>query len=346
MEDMNARPGLLKQMNLSLLRRALQRRDSATRAELAADTGISSTTVRTLLCEMEQNGELEATGCDPSSGGRRAERYRLRSDRYCGAAFCLTGNTLHYLVTDLCGNILEGGPLPYGEDDLLGAICPCLDELLTRRELRSIGLGLPGIVEGDGYLYADGDGELHKVALGDTLAQKYGLSVTLENDLNAIAVGFGLCYEKQFPACESERTNMAFVHFEKGCVSAGLLADGQVIRGFSGYAGELSLALGTDGRTLSQTMDAPMDDVAYTRHVVGLLSWVCALLNPRYVALGGPAFRRECLGPIGDGLYALLPRAMPPEVLYAPDVWSDFLHGMAHLTARRIFDDVRLWGGQ
>ena len=44
MEPLHATPGLLKQANLTRLRRELKKRGKATRAELAAATGISATT--------------------------------------------------------------------------------------------------------------------------------------------------------------------------------------------------------------------------------------------------------------------------------------------------------------
>ena len=70
--------------------------------------------------------------------------------------------------------------------------------------------------------------------------------------------------------------------------------------------------------------------------------WVCGILNPRYIALGGPALRRECIGPVNDGLSALLPGPMCPELLYSADIWGDYQIGMAWLTAEKIFHMVQI----
>ena len=64
--------------------------------------------------------------------------------------------------------------------------------------------------------------------------------------------------------------------------------------------------------------------------------------NPRYIALGGPALRRECIGPVNDGLSALLPGPMCPELLYTADIWGDYQIGMAWLTAEKIFHMVQI----
>ena len=107
MDALNARPNLLKQANLSEIRCFLREKGTATRAEIVEGTRISTTTVRVLLCELMEDGEVESVGHDVSSGGRKAERYALRRDRYYGAAVCIAEGKLHGLLVDVFGQIVE-----------------------------------------------------------------------------------------------------------------------------------------------------------------------------------------------------------------------------------------------
>lgn len=341
MEPLRAIPGLLKQANLTRLRRELKNRGTATRAQLAEATGISATTVRALLEELLADGEIERAGCGASSGGRRAGRYRLAPGRYYGAAVCITGGEAHALVVDMCGAIVETVPLAVTDGDFVKLLTPFLDEVTARRQIRVIGVGVPGAADGGGFWRGEANGALRRVPLGEELARRYGVPVVLENDINATAIGFGRCYEAEFPAEDPEDTNMAYVYFQQTCVSAGLLAGGRVIRGRNCFAGELGLVPHGAG-TVDEWLAAAADAHTYTARVVEMLSWLCGLLNPQYIALGGPAFRRECLGPIGDGLTALLPGPLAPELLDAGDLWHDYHSGMAFLTAERMFSEVRL----
>lgn len=341
MELLRATPGLLKQANLTRLRRELRNRGTATRAELAGATGISATTVRALLEELLAGGEIERAGCGASSGGRRAERYRLAPSRYYGAAVCITGREAHALVVDMRGAVVETAPLALADDDFAKTLLPVLDEMTARRQIRAIGVGVPGAADGGGFWRGEASGTLRRVPLGEELARRYGVPVVLENDVNATAIGFGRCYEAEFPTEDPEDTNMAYVYFKDTCVSAGLLAGGRVIRGCRRFAGELGLVPHGEG-TVDEWLAAAADAHTYTARVVEMLSWLCGLLNPQYIALGGPAFRRECLGPIGDGLTALLPQPLAPELLDAGDLWHDYHSGMAFLTAERMFSEVRL----
>ena len=342
MDTLTARPRLLKQANLSLIRRVIRTKGTATRAEIAGETSISTTTVRSLLAEMMDSGEIESIGHDASSGGRKAERYRFKPDRYYGAAFCITGNQIHSLLVNVCGEIVETASLEAPGGDYEQAVTTCLDSWIRQKEIKSIGVGVPGVVDGSSFWSQNKENyELYKIPLGDNLAKRYGIPVIMENDLNATAIGFARCYAKEFPSENPEHTNMAYLHFEDGCVSAGFIAGGRVIRGCSNFAGEIGLIPTADGKTLAECMANPMDDLQYSSFVIQIISWICGILNPQYMLLGGPGLRTDCIGPISDSLASILPKHMFANVLYSPDVWHDYHDGMAYLTAGKMFDEIQ-----
>lgn len=342
MDTLTARPRLLKQANLSRIRRVIRTKGTATRAEIAAETGISSTTVRSLLTEMMENDEIESIGHDASSGGRKAQRYRFKPDRYYGAAFCITDSRIHSLLINVCGEIVETSSLEAPGGDYERAITAHLDKLITQKEIKSIGIGVPGVVDSNSFWSQDKKTyELHKIPLGDNLSKRYNIPVIMENDLNATAIGFGRCYAKEFPCENPEETNMAYLHFEKGCVSAGFIAGGRIIRGCGNFAGEIGLIPDENGLTIAESMAHPMDDIQYTKFVTRIVCWICGILNPRYILLGGPGLRKECLGPVSDGLTAILPKHMSATILHSADLWHDYHDGMASLTAGNMFDEIQ-----
>lgn len=342
MDTCTARPQILKQANLSLIRKVIKNKHSATRAEIAQEARISSTTVRSLLLEMQQNGELESLGHDESSGGRKAERYCFKKNRYYGVSFCLIKHSIHYLIVNICGEIVEKGLLDGQAEEITQRIVSFLDVLLTKKTIKAIGIGVPGIADNKGYWKQNTDSILVYNDIGAFLSKKYNLPVLLENNLNAIAIGFAKCYMQKYPCENAENLHMAFLHFEKGCVSAGFICNGKIIRGCNHYAGELGLVPENGEETLGEYMARPLDNTGYTQTVAKIISWVCGVLNPQYIALGGPAFRPACLSSICETLNAFLPGKMLAEILYAPDIHQDYYEGMAFLTAEKIFSDVQV----
>lgn len=341
MENVTAKPNLLKQVNLSQVRKVLAEKESATRAEIALRTGISSTTVRSLLVEMLANKEVESIGYDVSSGGRKAERYSLCPNRYLGVALCCMEQKVQAILVNLRGEITDISEFEAVGESYEEAIIPFLDAFAKEHELVTIGLGIPGIVE-DGVYWKKkvGTDELYKVEIGNHLAKRYQRPVFLENDINAVAIGFGKCYEKSFPNEVSKDTNMVYLHLEEGCVSAGFLTGGQIIRGYRSFAGELGLIPVGEGKLLDSIMKGTMDDVSFIKWLVHILGFICGILNPQYIALGGPKIREKCIAEVSDRLFSLLPKNMFAELLYAPDIWHDYRGGLAHLTAKKIFEEI------
>lgn len=342
MKQLTAKPKLLKQANLCLIRKVIKNKGTATRAEIASETKISSTTVRSLLNEMIEHGEIESIGHDESSGGRKAERYAFLPNRYYSAAFCISGCQIHALLVNICGEIVEITQLETINEDYEQVILPFLDKLTAKMEIRAIGLGVPGIVEGGGYWKQDPEsGVLYKADIGTEISKRYGLPVILENNLNATTLGFGQCYAKEFPDKEPENMNMAYVHFEKGCICAGFLVGGRIVRGCNNFAGELGLVPTENEELLDLRMTKQMNDTQYAKIVTHVLCWICGIFNPEYIVLEGPALRKDCVSSIGNLLSSLLPKRMDAEILYSSDVWHDYHNGMAFLTAGKIFDDVQ-----
>lgn len=341
MNNIMGKPHALKQVNLSTVRKAIKEKGSATRAEIVNATNISVTTVRTLLTEMLENNEIIPAGQDESIGGRKAIRYQLKKDRFFGVGLCLTSENIRYITVDICGDIHESGSLP-AQGDISEAVISLLDELFTKLEIKSIGIGVPGIVEGLKYRTKNAEGLLEVHSVGELINERYGVPVILENDLNAIALGFGRCYLKQYPNETCESINMAYIHFDKHCLSAGFLSAGRILRGWNNFVGELGLYPVDDTRTMDDLLGSPLEDEQYARIVAKMLAGICCVLNPQYIALGGSHFRKDCLGLITECFDSTLPDKMSAEILYAEDVWHDYLGGMAYLTADQIFSNVLL----
>lgn len=335
------KPNALKQVNLSMVRRAIREAGSATRSEVVSVTKIGATTVRKLLTEMLNNHEIAEIGYDDSVGGRKAVRYGLNKECFFGVALCLDGDAVHYLVVNICGEVCDNG-IVQANGNLSDSILSVLDGLALKMEIRSVGIGVPGIVSGFGYERKNAEGELEYHPIGENIRSRYGIPVFLENDLKAITLGFGRCYLKTYPEERCETINMAYLHFDRNCLSAGFLSGGRILRGFNNFAGELGLFPASDSRTLDDVLAEPLEEGQYADLVVKLIAMLCCILNPQYVALGGSGFRIDCLPLICEKLSCVLPAKLSAEILYAGEEWHDYYEGMAYLTAEQIFANVRL----
>lgn len=341
MKNIIGKPHALKQVNLSLVRKAIKEKGSATHTEIVEATKISVTTVRTLLSELLKNNEIIDIGYDESSGGRKAVRYELNKHRFFGVALCLDKERVHYLIVNICGEIYKSGVFTV-ENDISQSICSFLDGLVSTLEIRSIGIGVPGIVSGMSYQRKNAKGHFEDHPIGELISERYGVPVLLENDLNAITLGFGRCYLKQYPEESCENINMAYVHFGKTCLSAGFLSNGRILRGWNNFVGELGLFPVNTSQTLDELLASLLEEAQYANIVAKLIAAICCMLNPEYIAIGGIGLRKNLLPLITEYFNGILPDKMSAEIVYAEDRWHDYFEGMAYLTAEQIFANVLL----
>lgn len=336
-------PKNMKQVNKANIRDMLRLAGNATRAEIAEHINVSTTTVRSLLQEMQENGETLVIGQDVSSGGRRAERYQLNPDRFCGAAFCIGDTLVRYFVLNLFGKIAKEGSFPV-VSDLDGKILDVLEAELTAKTLRAICIGVPGIVVADGYKWKNAQGEFEKRVIGKALRERFHIRVLLENDLNLITTGMGEYHRQMHPQEAENELDIAYVQFEGDCVSAGFLSGGRLVRGWSNYAGELGVMPVGGGLSLVQKLGSAENIAQYSEMVSTIIKWITVTLNPKCLTLGGPAFRKEAMGVVAGILCEDMPPEALPELLYTNDTWNDYKGGLTALCVDEVFRSLSAIG--
>lgn len=164
------------------------------------------------------------------------------------------GTTVHYAVVDDAGKIRERGDLAtrdYPEaTDFLTALAGEIKRVVHffgRDSFIGIGVGAPCVNPHTGAIEGATDLPWESpVPLAEVLGRLTGLSVYAANDANAAALG-----EMQFGAARGMR-NFIMLTLGTG-VGAGVVADGRLLEGSRGFAGELGhiYAVGAEDRMCS-----------------------------------------------------------------------------------------------
>ena len=151
------------------------------------------------------------------------------------------GTNTKFGIVDRDGNILQRGNMRTDEypdinlyvDGLYQLLQPMLDNLSKENEIKGIGIGAPngnyytGTIEYAPNLHWKGIIPLTKM-----VSEKFRLPASLTNDANAAAVG-----EMIYGAAKGMKD---FIMITLGTgVGGGIVANGQVIYGHDGFAGEL-----------------------------------------------------------------------------------------------------------
>lgn len=256
---------LLKQINRMALVRHLCGAPGLSRAALAEAVGLTKSTVSLLVRELMDEGwlcesELVATG----ALGRRATPLRLDTGRLALLGADVGVVAARLVATDLLGNVLAERTLPYPDvadphacigliADELAAMAgmagkvglagtPSAGSGLDRRVIIGLGIGVPGVVDDAtgvlrhaphlGWRDVDVAGQLRArfaTLAGGALA---GLPMFIQNEANVAALA-----ELEF-AGDGGADPLIYLSIGHG-VGAGIVVNGRLLTGLSGFAGEV-----------------------------------------------------------------------------------------------------------
>ena len=237
----------LRRLNRRRVINALRDHGMVSRAEIARRTGLSRSTVSSLVSELQSDGlvvEREEPGAAHGEQGGRPP-ILLAFDASAGAALGIDFGHSHVrvAVSDLSSNILAERSAPMdidhaaheGLDVALELIGEALDEAgVERSRVIGAGLGLPGPVDQiDGVIGSSAilPGWVG-VAAGEEMRRRLDVPVSVDNDAN-----LGALAELTHGAGRGA-SELVYLKVSSG-IGAGLILGGRLHRGTGGVAGEL-----------------------------------------------------------------------------------------------------------
>jgi glucokinase len=222
----------------------LKKLGSCSRADLVRETGMSAPTVANVISDLNDLGLIEWVGEGTSSGGRRPDNLRFKSDYGCLAGVDITVDALRILLTDLNGTLLEEWhePLPKNARNpsaVIEVLRTSLRAIMQRhslpwKKLLAMTVGVAGITNvREGIVISVSDSNSWRsVPLLEMLKKQFACALSVENDTNLAAIG------EHFRGVAQAEENFIFVTVGSG-VGAGIFVNGQIVHGSSWSAGEI-----------------------------------------------------------------------------------------------------------
>ena len=246
--------GTVRALNRRLLLRLLREQGPTSRTDLAELSGLSSGAITRIVGELIEEGFLVEQSVGASTGGRRPVLLDLDTSVRVVAGLKLMDDAILAVLVDLKGTVVAESRTPltaHGIDAVLDRATAAVNDLLTgagasRDRLGGIGLCMPGSID-----WRAGVCKLSpffgwvEVPVAELLHARTGVPVSVDNDVNALAVA-----ESLFGPSRQVR-DFAVVTLGRG-VGAGLVQAGRVYRGSRGGAGEF-------GHTVSEVGGLPCE---------------------------------------------------------------------------------------
>lgn len=226
--------------NLAILE-TIKRSGPISKADVSKITKLNIVTVSNYVNDFIEKGLVIEKGLDVSSGGRRPTMIELNPKAYYVIGIDLAVNKIIGVLTDLDAKIIAKEKSPRPKDnaeavintvvDIIGKLIKVPD--VDSKKIDGICIGASGVIDREAGTVrcTEGIASIY-VPINNLLEQKFGIPAFIEHDATAAAYGewsIGLGTEARV---------MLYMYSGVGC---GIIINGEIYRGVSGTAGEVSL---------------------------------------------------------------------------------------------------------
>jgi predicted NBD/HSP70 family sugar kinase len=234
----------LRRANLSLVLRSLRDHGARSRSRLATDLGLNKATVSSLVTELSERGLVRQGDVERGGLGRPGMSVELDGRTVCGVGAEINAHHVATFALDLTGRLvserrlsLDTVHLGPGEvaDRLTGLVHRTFEDIADAGA-RPVALtvGVAGLVDAARAVVTHGPNlGWHDVPVARMLQERLGdlsCPIVIDNEANLAALA------EAVPGDPARRDIL--VIFGEAGVGGGIIADGHLLRGSHGYAGE------------------------------------------------------------------------------------------------------------
>lgn len=235
----------LRHRNRQRVIQILRMQGQISQADIARATGLSRTTVSTLIAELKGSGlvsDVDAKSM-PARGGRPAVQLVLKHPAQFVGGIDFGHSHIQTAVADQAHKVLGERrcelDVNHHAVDALDTAARMFGEVLNqlgvdRKQVTGVGIGIPGPVDrargtaGSSTILPGWVG----LRITSEMTQRLGVPVTMDNDAN-----LGALAELTWGAGR-DCSNFAYIKAATG-IGAGIVIDGRLLRGASGTTGEI-----------------------------------------------------------------------------------------------------------
>jgi predicted NBD/HSP70 family sugar kinase len=234
--------------NATILLRLLLKQDSISRVELSRITGLTKTTISSIINEFIALGIVEESSTISTGNvGKSPIPLHIRKDAVHTIGVHLGRQKVKTVLMDARINIISRGKeLPYERSvlkDILKKLFESIDYIMEdakkhQIKVGAIGIGIPGPLDPQTGVvrHPPKFKGWNDVPLGEIVYERYKLPVWIENDANV-----GVLAEKYYGGGKGLK-NFIYVLIDEG-VGAGIIINNELYQGAYDYVGEIGHTL-------------------------------------------------------------------------------------------------------
>ena len=236
----------IRNFNEGLVLRTIEKNGSISRADVGKIVGLTPPTVSAIVKDLVERDIVQEIGKGDSSGGKKPILLKINSKIAYMIAVDLGGeNGIRVALMDLSYNIVNEkfGPKieALNSQKLKNALSVILKDFIkeiniSKEKILGICIGIPGIIDTKLKKVTVAPRLNWEISLEDLTLKEIGIPITLENDVNLMALG------EKTKGIAQKIKNFVFVGERTG-IGAGIIINRKIYKGANNAAGEVGYLL-------------------------------------------------------------------------------------------------------
>lgn len=222
----------IRNKNLSDVLQVLRNKGACSLAELTENTDGGLTTVKKCVFQAMELGMIIEGDIAESTGGRKAKQYLINEKYQYFLFIIIDNNELLFKIYNYKFECAESYSVIFEMDKFLFTLYRNIDRIKSKYALGTICLSLPCVVKNGVILDWYYNQNMNGFDLKSDLESKYKLNTIVQNDMKLTVIG---------ESAESRQNskNIVTVQFGHNGIGVGEMANGHLLEGSSGFAGEV-----------------------------------------------------------------------------------------------------------
>jgi hypothetical protein len=248
-------------------------------------------------------------------------------------AIFLERTETNYTIFNCVGEVKEQGKAPSVLiDDGLNLLTKFIENIMTKYpKISSIAIGVPGSVENGRIFHIPGYEQFQNFDLKGYYEDHFSIPVVVENDMNAAVLGYYTNWGIK------ENQSLIYLYSGQNGPGAGIMINGDVVRGSTFFSGEVSFVPQYDDRNFRQALEKGSGSKKLTicedyeiDAISRLVASFVAIINPHSIIFCNDEVEKAILDKIAIGSSKYIPSEHLP-VLTISDWKQDYLYGLQSL---------------
>ena len=231
----------IRNINKGLILRTIEKNGPISRADVGKMIGLTPPTISAIVKDLIERDIVWEIGKGDSSGGKKPILLKINAETAYMIAVDLGGeNGIRVALMDLSYHIVKEKFGPKMESlngqklkkSLSALLKDFIKEInISQEKILGIGIGLPGIIDSKLKKVIGAPYLNWKISLEDLTLKEIGVPITLENDVNLMALG------EKTKGIAQKINNFVFVGERTG-IGAGIIINRKLYKGANNAAGE------------------------------------------------------------------------------------------------------------